>query len=230
MCGRWLFVPFLFVVVLQGCRSAEEVPVVELRAPGVTEPTEEKAPGFEDLKVQSRAETVFLAPERAKECPKLEVATAENESTTIQPAKEGSVTLVVFWTVAVPMGRAAARYASQVRRRYGPQGVRVYGIAEKTAGGYKGVQEFLRSQGIAYPVYYDDFHALKEMSDAMGTRVAVPSIFIIDRARRVRFFRAGFSFFARTSVYPRARYEFVFENAPKGDRIRDYVETILKEK
>jgi len=69
------------------------------------------------------------------------------------------------------------------------------------------------------------------MSKSVGAKVktAVPSFFLIDRHGRVRFYRSGCSFWAATVRYRPVGAEVVRENAPEGQRIRDYVLKLLDE-
>ena len=197
------------------------------------EEAQEETIGFQALipDLPEEAETVYLEAEKAKACPEIEVAIAGGDSKTIQPGREGYVTLVVFWRIVPTKSRAAARHAADLYREFRERGLRVIGVVEKTRAGYRGVDQFVRAQAIEYPIYYDDFEALRKMSKSVDARVktAVPSFFLIDRAGRLRLYRSGSSFWVRRKDFHRVGQEELFESAPQDEAVSDYVERLLQE-
>jgi len=174
---------------------------------------------------------VVIAAEDAKECPALTLLTLDGEKFNLQPADKDKVTIVVFWFVEMPAARAAARHVKDLRDKYGRLGLRAVGIVERTDH-YKDTAAFLKEQKIDYATHYDDFAALPAMGSAahLSLKREAPCFFIIDKQRRVRVFKRGFSFSAAASVYPRDPEELIIENAAAGQHIEDYVKMLLREK
>ena len=141
------------------------------------------------------------------------------------------MTLVVFWSMGFAHSQAAGKHARFLHERYRAVGLRVTGVIEKTKG-HEYAPEYVRTKRIEYPIYYDDFSALKKISSAAGIKRALPSIFLMDSKAHIRLYRRGFAFsslYADTTRYGRPTERNVLENAPEGDRIEDYVVRLLKE-
>ena len=185
----------------------------------------------------------------------LQVQTLEGEARQFLPARVGGITLVVFWSMDVPATRAAGRYAADLSNIYGKMGLQVVGIVEKTVvpartpegqpiegqvlEAYKYAPAFMTSQGMRYPVFYDDFTALRAMAKAAREKVGndAPMFFLVDRQQRVRFSKLGFSFVGGVGAWspggwgapPQLTGEALIEIAADGEHIRDYIEKLLKE-
>ncbi|MHC4789252.1 MAG: hypothetical protein ACYS8K_08650, partial [Planctomycetota bacterium] len=69
------------------------------------------------------------------------------------------------------------------------------------------------------------------MADRIGAEqeTAVPSIFIVDRQMRLRFFRPGFRFMTGALDPRRPGGEVVQESAPRGRTVEAYLRRILSE-
>ncbi|KPK61975.1 MAG: hypothetical protein AMK73_07100 [Planctomycetes bacterium SM23_32] len=177
----------------------------------------------------------YFTAQKAPACPAIEVATALGSDMELKPgsrgfAEPGCVTLVVFWTVDTRQGKAAARHVSDLVHKYSQWRVRAVGIVERTARA-EAAESFARQQGLAFSLYYDDLSALEDMADRADAEEerAVPAIFIIDRRMRLRFYRAGFRFAAGAFDERRPGEEIIWESAPRGHSVEDYLRTILSE-
>jgi len=185
--------------------------------------------------LDAERDTTFLAAEEAPECPVVQVKNGRGDEISLQLGRPGYVTVVVVWTVETAGGKAAVRYVSDLTRRYPERRWRVrgVGIVERTVRAHL-APVFAGKQGIELPLYYDDLSALKRLSRAIGARVktAVPSVFIIDRQMRLRFHRPGFLFTIGAAGGQPAGQQLptvVFESAPAGHGIEDYLKRILQE-
>jgi peroxiredoxin len=181
--------------------------------------------------VEESANTRYYAASDAPRCPEIDVMTVTDQEVELEPgtrrfARPGCVTLVVFWNTDTRQGQALARYTSELVWKYRRWQVRGVGIVEKTPGAGR-APAFADQHGLRFPLYYDDLSALEEMSDTADApqETAVPSIFIVDRKGRLRFYRGGFRF-AATRV---ERREVIQESAPAGRAIEDYLKRILSE-
>jgi hypothetical protein len=126
-------------------------------------------------------------------------------------------------------GLVAARYVSNLVRKYAQWKVRGLGIVEKTPHADLS-QAYAAKESLALGLYYDDLSALKRMSSKAGAEVktAVPSIFIIDRKMRLRFYRAGFRF-TMGGVRGQPETETILESVEKKQTIEEHLRTVLQE-
>jgi len=173
----------------------------------------------------------FIPAGQARRAPVLRLSDSEGQTVKLSPGEEGKVTLVVFWSMALPVTRAAAKHVSDLVERYGPAGVTAIGIVEKKTVGSQAAARFMLSEGIRYPAYYDDFSALRVMGRAAGVKLKreLPCFFIVDRQMRVRMFKLGFAFVGSLAMFPRLQGERIEENAPPGQRIEDFLRKLLSE-
>jgi thiol-disulfide isomerase/thioredoxin len=150
----------------------------------------------------------------------------------VEPGEPGKVTIVVFWSLDLPVTRAAARHVADLEEKYRGLGVIALGIVEKDTKDSERASQFMLSEGINYPGYYDDFKALRAMGRAAGAKVKkeLPCFFLVDREQRVRLFKRGFSFTGWLAKYPRTGDEQVVENAAPGERIEDFLRQLLDER
>ena len=231
-----LWVSLVTAAFWAGCATEPEL--ITLRPPPEPAPQhEEKSSLWDQLEVapeeDPRRKPQLISQTRARKSPQLKVSTFDGEKRKIEPAEEGYVTLMVFWSVDLEVTRAAARHVSDLAQKYSAMGVRAVGILENPTTA-KYAPSFLRAQGIRYPVYCDDFSALRAMGRAarQGRVKEVPCFFIIDRKRRVRFFKRGFAFTVSATladVQRTVEKEKVRENAAEGERIEDYLKQLLQE-
>jgi len=173
----------------------------------------------------------FLSAEEAKQSPTLTLTTFEGERLKVRPGQEGKVTLVVFWSMALPVTRAAARHVSDLVDKYGRLGATAIGVVERNTLGSELAPEFMLRERIGYPVYYDNFRALRVMARAAGARARreLPCFFLVDRHMRVRMFKRGFAFAGTLAAWPRTGRERVEEQAAPGERIEDFLCRLLEE-
>jgi hypothetical protein len=188
--------------------------------------------------------TVFVPASEAEECPDLDVYRSDNSEFTIEPGRpgyieRGHVTILVFWKMERLAGRGAARYVSDLARKYRGLRVRAIGIVEEGVS-VEAVNTFANNQGLAFPIFYDLYEALPDLRDAIGATDADRpgcAVFIIDRKLRLRFYRSNLTFAAgmlSEGAGARARYrpgmEMVGESVPPGKSVEDYLIRILKER
>jgi len=214
-----------------GCRAEPEV--ISLAPPEVGSAREQPQPGAPELgsvePIQDpERKPRFIAADEARPSPKLMLQTFEGKKVEIQPGRVGRVMLVVFWSMDIAATKAAARYARDLGRLYGPTGLDVVGVVEKTKA-FALAPAFLRAYQIEYPMYYDDYTALRKMAGAARVSVGneTPCFFLIDRALCVRLFKRGFSFTSAVSVEPPGAEAAVIENAAPGESLEDYVRQLL---
>lgn len=178
----------------------------------------------------------FIAKNKAKTCPSLTVETFAGQRGKVHPGTAGNVTLVVFWCMDYTFTRAAVRHVGDLAQKYERHGVRARGIVEKTKVA-KYAPGFIRDQGMDESAYcfLDDFSALRRMGKAAresGVK-ELPCFFIVDRNRRVRFFKRGFSYVssAVTEEYQDRLTpgEEIIESAAPGESIEDYLQQLLDE-
>lgn len=252
---KWCaFVLSALFLALTGCLGGPEtVPMRPAPPPLQVQPGADPADPWNVLSaaltLDTSEHTRFTSAAEARKCPALRVQTALEGRVDLRPgqpgfAEPGAVTLVVFWQMELTEGRAAAQHINDLARRYRQYGVRAVGIVERTRGADDAIS-FLTRQGIGYPVYYDTLGALKAMrkaaraDDPLGRLVA---IFIIDRKGLVRFYRGEFPYTEKIGstsragdvirgggeAIPTGRIELE-ESTPAGQRIEDYLTTILRE-
>ncbi len=239
-----------------GCGGHDKPKVVKLLPPSTTEaqpepapkPTEALAPFFEAAPVTDMSDTVFLASAEAPRCPEVAVNTSQGKEVRLGPgtrgfAEAGYVTLIVFWDAGGARGPLAAQHVSDLAKKYAQWRVRAVGIVEMV--GDKKVtradqiiafaNDIARRTNLAMGLYFDDMDmsALAELSSAAGAKedTAVPSILIVDRKMRLRFYRAGFRFGMSGTQDRRtgARAVVITETAPEKQRVEDYLQTVLRE-
>jgi len=140
MRNLWFVAMPCLLLIFQGCGllqgGPEAVEVVWPETEGRNEGREEMI-GFDDLKPDAEVEanTIYLEPHRARQCPQVKVMIEGEESVSIQPAREDCVTLVVFWTMGLVKARAAARHARDLLWEFRERGLRVIGILPRQRGG-----------------------------------------------------------------------------------------------
>ena len=174
----------------------------------------------------------FIPAEDAGRAPTLDLSTFGGQRMRVEPGEPGKVTIVVFWSLDLPVTKAAARHVADLEEKYRGLGVIALGIVEKDTKDSERASQFMLSQGINYPGYYDDFKALRAMGRAAGAKVKkeLPCFFLVDREQRVRLFKRGFSFTGWLAKYPRTGDEQVVENAAPGERIEDFLRQLLDER
>jgi len=228
----------LFIVAV-GCKTAEQPKVITLVPQPVPNQGAAAAAAPDDLQsffseasIKDSSDTRFFSPSEAPTCPEISVATDQGKKISLGPGKrgfaeQGYVTLIVFWHVEYH-GLAAARHISDLVHRYAQWKVRCVGIVEKTPQANLS-QTYVNDAHLAMDLYYDDLSALKEMSSEADAKVttAVPSIFIVDRKMKLRFYRAGFRFNLGRVQGPLPAA--IIESAPAKQSIEDYLKTILNE-
>jgi hypothetical protein len=222
-----------------GCKTAEQPKVVKLVPQAASSQTTPAGAPQDDLEaffsgasVAESSNTKFFSAAEAPNCPEISVTTVQGKEISLGPGKRGfaepgCVTLIVFWDEERAHGPVAARHVSDLVHKYAKWRVRGVGIVEKTAHADRSLTY---ASGLAFDLYYDDLSALKEMSSEAGAEVttAVPSIFIVDRKMRLRFYRAGFRF-NMGGIRKDPRTQTVMESAPAKQTIEDYLKTILNE-
>lgn len=214
--------------LLLGCAAGDGGHAAPERPAGPADPWEQLARA---TPLERARNTTFFAAEGAPRCPAIEV-TADGREVELSPgeggfAQTGTVTLVVFWTADRGAGQAAIVHARELVRKY--RRWRVGGVSIVPRGPTAAAsQQFAEQLGLGFPFYLDDLSALKRLSKAADAqlRTAVPSVFIIDRRQRLRFYRGGFHY---ALTLGDETGQTVLESAPPGDAIEDYLKAILAE-
>jgi len=185
--------------------------------------------------------TRFFPANEADRCPIVKVKTAQGQAQKIRLGREGYVTLVLFWSMDTSATRAAARHISDLQRQYREFRVTAVSVILNTPNLHY-VEGFTRGQGIRYPIYIDDdLSATKKMASAAGAadKTAIPAIYIIDRHQRLRYYRPGFLYtilekdkdvdLHGTPDRSDPSRRKVEDSAPPGQRVEDYLVSILEE-
>ena len=225
-----------------GCRSDDIAGPIELRSP-------EEVAALAPAPLQARdlmdgfdvssdgGRTIFLSAEEARQCPTIRLATSlGTKAIEVKPgargyAEEGTITIVVFWSLDVVQSAVAVRHVSDLVRKYGRLGVRGLGVIEKTKNAAAAAW-FAEKKALSLTIAYDDATALKKMRRQIDAKVAtaLPSIFIIDRQGRLRFFRSTFpSWIQQIKDDDGTLREKVVDSMPKPERVEDYLNLILAE-
>ncbi len=230
-CLLALLIAAALVVGCEGPRQREELPIPtgsHTIAPRAAQRLWDEL--LQAVPIEGASETKYFSPPNAERCPRIKVVTAADREVKLEPGQPGRVTLVVFWSVDSSNGRAAMRHASDLAHTYRQWGVQAIGIVEKTPSA-SAAESFGTQQGITCPFYYDDLSALEDMSDEVGAEedTVVPSIFIVDRQMRLRFYRAGFRYTVKAFATTRPGGEGILESTPAGECIEDYLQRLLQE-
>lgn len=231
VCLWALLIATALVVGCEGPRKREELPIPtgsHTIALGAAQSLWEEL--SKAVPIEGASETKYFSPPNAERCPTIKVTTAADKEVKLEPGEPGRVTLVVFWSVDSASGKAAMRHISDLAHKYRIWGVQAIGIVEKTRSA-SDAESFGTQQGITCVFYYDDLSALEDMSDEVGAEedTAVPSIFIVDRQMRLRFYRAGFRYMLGAVATTRPGGETILESTPAGEGIEDYLRKILDE-
>ncbi len=183
--------------------------------------------------MEKAANTSSFEPGEAPACPTVEVVSADGAEVELEPgragfAERGTVSLVVFWSVQTVPGQTALVHVRDLVSKY--RQWRVRGVAIAPGGPADSANaDFARQLGLPFPCYFDtDLSALKRLSKAADAevRTAVPSVFIVDRKQRIRFYRGGFRYALAVGD---EGGNVVLETAAPGDAIEDYLKVILAE-
>jgi hypothetical protein len=234
------------VAGLAGCGSSGQTEPIRL-APPPTPSVVAPAPALtqdpwqdlsETTQVKEPPNTRYFDAAKAPACPEIEVRTAQGKEIALAPGQRGFVqpgyvTIVLFWNGEVRSARVAARHVNELIQTYAQWRVQAVSIVEKL-GPKDASQAFAGQYGLTFPIYYEDnAAALQDMSGKVGAnpKSVIPSIFIVDRQMRLRFFRGGFRFTVGGSVGVDGQpdEEKVMESAPPGRTVEDYLKTILSE-
>lgn len=233
MRKKALILSVCLALALGACRSEPDVRIVEPPEGDGTsaEGSENTWKTFQPDPVTDPETTPkFIDSDDAEKAPTLTLGTFEGRRQRIRMGNPGEVTIVVFWSMDIAATKAAAVHVRDLVRKYHRLGVSAVGVVEKSRT-YRFAPRFMAAQSITYPVFYDNFKALERMGDAADVDVekSVPSFFIVDRRRRVRFFKRGFSFTGATPAYGGLEAERIIENAAPDQHIEDYLRRILGE-
>ena len=237
-CCLLSMVAVLALMLAAGCRTGGEEEVV-LGEPRVEEqPAEEEEDvGWEDLTAEPVGDPEtrprFISAEDARRCPKITFQTFGGEKRKVRPGHPDRVTVVVFWSMDSAANQAAVMHLDGLVNKYYRMGVRGINVVEKPpTGSHRAAPRFLNAQGVGMKTYYDDFSGLRRMAKAarVGVKREVPCIFLVDRQMRVRLFKRGFSYARTSAAGPGGRSARIMENAPRGQRIEDFLRKLLEER
>ncbi len=194
---------------------------------------EERSLAFLDqaMPMQEPGALTYFAAGVAPECPTLRVHDRDGRRLDLTPGQLDYVTIVVF-CMSDPNSLAALQHVNELVHTYRRFGVRAIAIVGRTRGAER-APEFLESAGVRMPVYWDDtrWSALRRMAGRAdsSTPTAVPAIFLVDRRGRMRFYRPGFRYTIQVPDLDRHQEGQLVESAPRGRRVVDYLERILRE-
>jgi hypothetical protein len=238
---KWtMLVGMLGVLLAGGCTGAGQSATVSTRAlppaptPKAAADAQNGSSTMEAMAaLRKPLQNEFIPADKAAQCPLVRLTSPEGKQEDVQPGRLSFVTIVVVWTMDTRPGKAAVLHVNDLLRRYANVGVRAVGIVEMTAGA-KDATAFADAMQIAMPFYYDDLKqsALHTLAGEVGSSVsgAVPSIFIIDRHLKLRFYRPGFHYSMTGAVVGgRTVYHFA-EDAPEDQTIEYYVKELLQER
>ncbi len=225
-----------------GCRSDDITGPIKLRdaeeVAALTPAPPQPRDLMDDFDVSSGGgRTIFVSAEEARQCPTIRLATSlQAKAIDVKPgapgyAEDGTITIVVFWSLDVVQSAVAVRHVSDLIRKYGRLGVRGLGVIEKTKNAAAAAW-FAEQKGLSLRIAYDDATALKKLRRHIGAKVptALPSIFIIDRQGRLRFFRSTFpSWIQQIEGDDGTLEEEVWDSMPEPERVEDYLNLILAE-
>ena len=108
------------------------------------------------------------------------LADARGARTEIEPAGDAP-TLVAFWSRWCPPSRMELGELEQVAQALRGRGVRVVTVTDDTPDAE--FQEFVRSSGLTFPIYFDTDRAARRALQNQGT----PTYLVLDAAGRIRF-------------------------------------------
>ncbi len=233
---RWLSaaLPILFLTLPAGCRSPELD--VSLRSPQELPPAEERedvdpwdALAAEDAFEDPRMSPELRPAEESGYAPALELRDGDGASATLELAGEDGIMLVVFWSMDSFDTISAVLHADYLVGKYREYDVVGISIVNNPQT-YHHASAFLDANHVVMDNYYDDFSALRRMSDAAGRDIdqELPCFFIIDGGGRVRFSKLGFSS-SKVSDGLRVAGLRIMENAPSGERVEDYLRRFIAE-
>ncbi len=233
---RWLSaaLPILLLTLSAGCRSPEldvslrpprELPLAEEREEEEIDPWDALA--AEDTFDDPRMRPVLRPAEESGYVPALELRNKDGATATLELAEEDGIMLVVFWSMDSFDTISAVLHADYLvgkYREYDVGGISIVSNPET----YHHASGFLEANHVGMDNFYDDFSALRRMSDAAGRDIGqeLPCFFIIDGGGRIRFSKLGFSS-SKVSDGFRVAGLRVMENAPSGERIEDYLRRLI---
>ncbi len=172
----------------------------------------------------------FVSPRKAPMAPRLEAENRRGNLRTINPAGNDKITILVFWSMDSWLAASAALHAEYLTRIYGRYGVEAIGFVEN-APSFDSVVSFKEKNSILFNNYYDDFSAHQRLASVAGREVGyeLPCFFIVDSEGKLRFSKIGFSPSGVADTFSGSELS-VTENAPRGERIEDYLRKLITEK
>ncbi len=109
-------------------------------------------------------------------------------------AEDRDVRLVVvsFMASYCKPCKAELSLLQQLHERYKDKGLRIIGVALDTEpAGQKAVAELLKEKKVSFPVVRDQYNLVAR--NYLGTRVPLPSVFLVDPGGKVAFVSRGYS-------------------------------------
>ncbi|WP_246481797.1 TlpA family protein disulfide reductase [Natronogracilivirga saccharolytica] len=101
---------------------------------------------------------------------------------------DGKIVLLNIWATWCPPCRDEVPALIRLQEAFEDDGVQIVGVAIDENGAAAAVSDFAASFEINYPVPLDD----GSVQDAYGPLSAIPTTYILDRQRNVRFYAAGY--------------------------------------
>ena len=101
---------------------------------------------------------------------------------------DGNIVLLNIWATWCPPCRDEVPALIRLQETYADDGVQVVGVAIDENGAAGAVSDFAASFEINYPVPLDD----GSVREAYGPLSAIPTTYIFDRKRNIRFYAAGY--------------------------------------
>ncbi len=177
-----------------------------------------------------RLQPVFFDADEAEKAPALTVKDKEGRTRELDLAGYDEIVFLVFWSMDSYDTRAAIIHADALAYRYGGFGVKGLSVVCNPQT-YHHASDFLQTNHALLDNYYDDFSALHNMADASGKDLhkELPCFFLIDSDGLIRFAKLGFSSSQVRDGLPGAGRVRVIENAPRGERIEDFLHRLLDE-
>jgi thiol-disulfide isomerase/thioredoxin len=106
--------------------------------------------------------------------------------------KDVRLVLVSFMASYCKPCKAELPLLQQLHEQYKDKGLRIIGVAIDTEpAGQKVIAELLKEMKVTFPVARDQFNLVAR--NYLGTRVPLPSVFLLDASGKVRFVSRGYS-------------------------------------
>lgn len=106
--------------------------------------------------------------------------------------KDVRLVVVSFMASYCKPCRAELTLLQQLHERYKDKGLRIVGVAiDSEPAGQKALTELLKEKKVSFPVVRDQYNLVAR--NYLGTKVPLPSVFLVDPAGKISFVSRGYS-------------------------------------